>query len=161
MCSGLLCEANSELLLGRSDRILRGLGDAELDDGLGLNLDGLAGLGVAADAGLSLCLYELAESRNGELAVLLGLLDSGLCEGLEEGCGLLVGELELLRHRADELCLGHAFCHMRELLLKRFLRAIVSTHRINDIRRGPRNPPCRFLHRTESSVFMRVRRTAP
>src|ERR1700761_2202059 len=103
MCAGLLCEANSELLLGRSDRILRGLRDAELDDGLGLDLDGLAGLGVAADAGLALRLNELAESRNGELAVLLGLLDRGLCESLEEGCSLLVGELELFCHCANEL----------------------------------------------------------
>src|SRR6185312_16782583 len=65
---------SQELLLGRSDRVLRGLGDAELDDGLGLDLDGLAGLGVAADAGLALRLDELAESGDGELAVLLGLL---------------------------------------------------------------------------------------
>jgi hypothetical protein len=63
------------LLLGGRDDVLGGLGHAELDHGLGLDLDGCAGLGVAADAGLALCLYEAADAGDNEDAVLLGFLD--------------------------------------------------------------------------------------
>src|ERR1700734_4440229 len=76
-----------KLLLDRSDGVLGDLGDAELDHGLGLDLDGLAGLGVATEASLALCLHQLADAGNGELAILLGLLDGGLSEGLEKSRG--------------------------------------------------------------------------
>ena len=102
----------TKLLLRRSDGVLGDLGDAELDDGLGLDLDGFAGLGVAAETSLALCLDELADAGNGELTVLLGFLDGGLGEQLEEARGLFVGEFHLLREVADECGLGHSLCHV-------------------------------------------------
>jgi hypothetical protein len=101
----------AELFLYGCDGVLRDLGDAELDHGLGLDLDGLAGLGVATEASLALSLDELADAGDGELAVLLGFLDGGLSERFEESGGLLVGELELLCEQADERCLCHSLCH--------------------------------------------------
>jgi hypothetical protein len=92
------------------------LGDAELDHGLGLDLDGLSGLGIATEAGLALCLHQFADAGNGELAVLLGLFDCGLSQQFEGGCSLLVGDLELLRHVANQCCLCHSLCHVLLLL---------------------------------------------
>src|ERR1039458_5566596 len=48
------------LLLG-CDRVLRGLGDAELHDGLSLDLDGFAGLRVASHASLAVRLHQTAQ----------------------------------------------------------------------------------------------------
>src|SRR5579862_7107947 len=99
------------LLLDWSDDVLGSLGYAELHDGLGLDLDGRAGLRVAANAGLALCLYETADSRDDEYPVLLCLFDGGLGEQVEEGANLLVGEFELFSHVTDQGCLGQSSCH--------------------------------------------------
>ena len=69
-----------ELLLRRRDCVLGSFGDAELDHGLGFDLDGLAGLGVASEAGLAICLDQFSDAGDGELAVLLGLLDGRLSQ---------------------------------------------------------------------------------
>jgi hypothetical protein len=53
-------------LLRAEDGVLRGLGDAELHDALGLDLDGLAGFRVAADAGGAVLEDELADARQRE-----------------------------------------------------------------------------------------------
>src|ERR1039457_2289385 len=84
------------LLFRRSDGVLGDLGDAELDHGLGLDLDRLAGLRVAAHACLAFCLHQLADAGNGELAALLGFLNGQLGEQLQAGGCLLVGDFELL-----------------------------------------------------------------
>ena len=52
-------------LLGAEDGVLGGLGDAELHDALGRDLDLFAGGRVAADAGLAVHQDELAEARAG------------------------------------------------------------------------------------------------
>src|ERR1035441_2950108 len=67
----------TNLLLRWGDHVLGGLGHAELDYGLGLDLDGCAGLGVAADARLALRLDEPADAGDDENAVLLGFLEIG------------------------------------------------------------------------------------
>ena len=46
-CLQLPSDPGEGLLLWRSDAVLSGLGDAELDHGLGLDLDGRAGLGLS------------------------------------------------------------------------------------------------------------------
>ena len=89
MASPFSCPQGGKLLLGRSDDVLGGLGHAELDNGLGLDLDGRAGLGVAANAGLALCLYQAADAGNHEYAVLLGFLDGGLRQKIQKGRDLL------------------------------------------------------------------------
>src|SRR5579859_3509754 len=99
------------LLLDRGDDVLGSLGYAELNHGLGLDLDRRAGLRVAANAGLALCLDEAADARDDEYPVLLGLLDGRFGECVEEGADLLVGEFQLLRHHADQGCLGQSSCH--------------------------------------------------
>src|SRR5215831_7522619 len=99
--------ATRELLLG-SDRVFRRFRDAELDHGLGLDLNGFTGLGIAAHAGFAMRLYQAAESGHHEDTVFLGLLDRGVGQGLEEGAGGFVVGLKFLGQVADELSLGHA-----------------------------------------------------
>jgi protein-S-isoprenylcysteine O-methyltransferase Ste14 len=84
------------LLLRWGDRVLGGLGHAELDHRLGLDLDGFAGLRVASDAGLALRLHQAADAGNHKYAVLLGFLDGRLCQKVQEGCHLLVGQFQFL-----------------------------------------------------------------
>ena len=69
-------------LLYRSNRILGCLGDAELDRGLRLDLDGFAGLWVATDPSCTLCLYQLSDAWNGEFTILFGLLNGSLRHAL-------------------------------------------------------------------------------
>src|SRR3984885_2723884 len=101
-----------QLLLGGGNDVLCSLGYAELDDGLGLDLDGLTRLRVAADAGLALCLDEAADAGDDEDTVLLGFLDGGLGEQVKEGRGLFVGEFELLCQAPGKSCLGKSRCHV-------------------------------------------------
>jgi len=106
-----------QLLLGGSDDVLGSLGYAELDNGLGLDLDGRAGLRVAADARLALCLYEAADAGDNKHAVLLGFLDGGLSQQVQEGSGLLVGQFHLLGQMPCECGLCESCCHYDVLLL--------------------------------------------
>src|SRR5262249_9025878 len=64
-------------VLPGADRFLRGLRDAELEDGLGRNLDGLAGLRIAAHALLALHDHELADAREGEALLRLAIRELG------------------------------------------------------------------------------------
>src|SRR5215813_9164223 len=108
------CEERCLSLLG-SDCILRGLGDAELYNGLSLDLNRFAGLRVPSHAGLALRLYQTTQSGDDEYTVLLGLFHCGFSEQLEKCRRLFVCEFKLLGHTADEGCFGHACCH--EVLL--------------------------------------------
>src|SRR5664279_5408031 len=112
-----------KLLLGGGNDVLGSLGYAELDNGLGLDLDGRAGLRVAADAGLALCLYEPADAGDDKYAVLLGFLDGGLSQQVQEGSRLLVGEFHLLGEMPCECGLRQSSCHYDVLLLWRALWA--------------------------------------
>src|SRR5581483_2245919 len=93
-------------------------GDAELHDRFGRDLDGLAGLWVAADARLAVGLHQAAEAGQNEHAVLLGLLHRGVGEGFQERRSGLVVDAGLLGHVTDKLCLGHASCHESSLKLE-------------------------------------------
>jgi hypothetical protein len=104
------------LLLDGCDCVFCGLGDAELNNGFGFDLDGFASLGVAAGAGLALCLDEAAETGDNKNAVFLGFLDGGFGEQVKEGDGLLAGELEFFGHLADECGFGKCCCHKMFLL---------------------------------------------
>ena len=84
---------------------------------LALILMACAGLGVAADARLALCLHETADAGNYEDAVLLGFLDGGFRQQVKEGRGLLVGQFELLGQLPREGGLGQSSCHCIVLLL--------------------------------------------
>jgi hypothetical protein len=53
-------------LLGAEDRVFRGLGDAELHDAFGFDLDLFAGLRIAADAGGAVFQNKLADARQRE-----------------------------------------------------------------------------------------------
>src|SRR5436305_8073143 len=100
-----------ELSLLGSDLVLCGLGHAEFHYGLGFDLDGFAGLRIAAHAGFALGLYQAAESGNHEQTALLGFLERRISEVLQECCRLLVVDFEFIGHIADESCLCHALCH--------------------------------------------------
>ncbi len=60
---------------------------------------------------LPLCLYQPAEPRDDEHAILLCLLHCCLCQQIEKCCGLLVGQLKFFCQCPDQCCLGHACCH--------------------------------------------------
>jgi len=113
-------------LLGTEDRVLRGLGDAELHHTLGLDLDGFAGLGVAAHAGGAVLQHQLADAGQSEsiLRVLVGEfrdavenLDDRLKEGESLNVWLVIrdrGQFEsvvgvlfalLLRHRSETIAI--------------------------------------------------------
>src|SRR5579862_4327608 len=151
--ASLLAWMIPELLLRRRDCVLGGLRDAELHDGLGLDLDLFAGLRVAAHAGLALCLHEAAEARNHEYAVLLGFLDRGVREQIQESSGLLVCELGLLCESTDQSGFGHCCCH-RDFLLcvaypERSKRSAVDTS------------GSKLRQTTEQPVMTRVRKNLP
>src|SRR5580704_9295720 len=63
--------SHHELRLFGSDCVLGSLGDAELYHGLGLDLNGLAGLRIASDAGFAVRFHQPAEAGHNEHAVLL------------------------------------------------------------------------------------------
>ena len=111
------CPQSGKLFLRWGDGVLRGLGHAELHYRLGLDLDGLAGLRIAPDARLALCLYKAADAGDYEDAVLLGFLDGGLRQQVQEGRRLLVSEFLLLCHVPREGGLGHSSSHAIFLLL--------------------------------------------
>src|SRR5579864_5359068 len=98
------------LFLGR-DRVLRGFRDAELHNGLGLDLNGLAGLRVASHAGFTVRFHQAANAGNDEYAALLGFFNRGVGQMLQERRRGLVVNLRLLRQVTYELCFGHARCH--------------------------------------------------
>src|SRR5215468_2949517 len=99
-----------ELLLG-SDRVLGSLGQVELRSGLGLDLDGFARLRIASHASLAVHLLQAAQTGYDENPVLLGFLDGGVSESLQERRRGLVGRLELLCEVTHQLCLGHTCSH--------------------------------------------------
>src|SRR6185503_15741865 len=148
------------LLLRRSDGVLGGLGHAELDDGLRLDLDSLAGLRVTAHAGFALGLHQAADTRDYEYAVLLRFLDGSLGQQIKEGCRLLVGDFELLGHLPCKCGLGQSCCHVMFSFCWRALRAAVvdglpprDAYRM----RGSDH----LINMDENPVFMRLRRTLP
>src|SRR5271166_3432103 len=79
--------AESGLLLYPQNRVFRGLGDSEFDDGLGWNLDLLLRLWIEASTCFPLLLYQLAKPRQNEFAVLLDLFVCERAERLEEYAG--------------------------------------------------------------------------
>jgi len=88
-------------LLGAEDRVLGGLGDAELDDALGLDLDLFAGLGVAANAGGAVFEDELADARKGESV--FGVLVSERGNVIKNFNRLLLRDLGLLGNESCDL----------------------------------------------------------
>src|SRR5215469_16011548 len=101
----------SEYLLLGGDRVLCGLRDAELHDGLCLDLNRLTRLRVAAHTSLAVCFHQAAEARYDEHAVLLGFLDGGVSEVLQKRRRCLVRGFELLREMTYQLGLGQACSH--------------------------------------------------
>src|SRR5207302_2682025 len=98
-------EKEVKLLLG-GDRVLRSFRDAELHDGLRLDLDGFAGLRIAASAGLAVRLHQAAEAGNDENATLLGFRNSCFGEALMERRRGLVWNCSLVGKSANPLCFG-------------------------------------------------------
>src|ERR1035438_7968064 len=80
----LLADKNvrATLCLLGCDRVLRGLGHAELHDRLRLDLDWFAGLRVASHASLAVRLHQASESGHNEYPVLLGLFYRNVTEVL-------------------------------------------------------------------------------
>src|SRR3954468_5391360 len=99
-----------KLLLG-GDRVLSGLGHAELHNRLRLDLNGFTGLRVASDARLAVRLHQTSDAGNDEYAVLLSFLDRGVGQVLQKCCRRLVIKFRLLGQVADELGLSQACCH--------------------------------------------------
>jgi hypothetical protein len=102
--------ASRERLLGAEDRVLGGLGHAELHDLLGLDLDRFAGGRVATLASFAVDEDELAEAREreGVLRVLVG--EGG--DDLEDRGGLLLADLSFFGDGTGDLGLGEGFGHV-------------------------------------------------
>src|SRR5215831_13186014 len=97
-----LSEVSRGLLEGQ---LLHGLRDAELEHGLGRNLDGLAGLRIAAHTRLALHDHELADA--GEHEAVARLLRSEGGELFEDRRAGLLLEVELVREVTRDLRLRH------------------------------------------------------
>src|SRR6266542_2381537 len=104
------------LLFRRSDCVFDRLGDVELHHGLGRDLEGFAGLGIAADARLAGGLFQPAKSGKNEDAVFLGLLHGDLRESAQEHSGALVAGFHLFRQKPHQGGFGQACCHRVFLL---------------------------------------------
>ena len=88
-------------LLPAEDGILGRLGDAELHDALGRDLDGFAGLGVAAQAGGAVAEHKLADAGQGECVFRVLVGERG--NMVENFDGLLFGETVFLRDEGGDL----------------------------------------------------------
>src|SRR5262245_59328148 len=101
------------LLLLPKHRVLQALGQTELAHALGRDLDGLARLGIAADARLAIGQHQLAESREHELSALLRLTRGEGQRLVEHTLDLLLREARLLGEMRQRrgLCNGlrHVF----------------------------------------------------
>ena len=95
--------------LAAEDGVFRGFGDAEFDDFLGLDLDGFAGLGVAADAGGAGFQDELADAGQGEGVLRMLVGEAG--DEVEDFHGLFFGNLAFFRNDRGELGFGESFSH--------------------------------------------------
>jgi hypothetical protein len=102
-------------LLGAEDGVLRGFGDAELDDALGGNLDGFPGLRVATHARSAVLQNELADARQGESV--FGVLVSERGKMVEDFDSLLFGETVFVGKETGDLGFGECFCHITSLVL--------------------------------------------
>src|SRR5262245_1755813 len=89
--------------------LLHRLRDAELQHGLGRNLDRLAGLRVAAHTSLALHHHQLADAREHE--TIARLLGSQRRELFEDHRALLLRDLVLVREVTRDLRLGHHLGH--------------------------------------------------
>jgi len=96
-------------LLGSEDRILRRLGDAELDDALGGDLDGFAGLGIAADACGAIFQHELADTGQGE--GVLGVLVGKRGQMIQDFGRLLFRDFSFFGDGGDQLRFREGFGH--------------------------------------------------
>jgi glutathione S-transferase len=96
-------------LLRAQNGVLRGFGDAEFHDAFGCDLDGFAGLWVAAHTGGPVAEHELADAgqREGILRVLVGKRG----EVIKNFRRLLLGECSFLSNCGDELGFRECFCH--------------------------------------------------
>jgi hypothetical protein len=90
-----------------SDYILQGLGGKGLDDFLGRDLDGGAGLGISADAGFTGTNLNGDEAGEGELVSLFDGLGGQLGNLDKDYSGLLFGDGGLFSQVGDDLSLGH------------------------------------------------------
>src|SRR5271157_2590720 len=99
----------SEILgsFGRYHRFFECLRQAEFHHRLGWNLDGLAGLGIAAHASLAIYLHRLAQPRNHKLPAALGFLRGQSDEFFEHHGRSLLRDSHLLSQMRDSL----RFCH--------------------------------------------------
>ena len=89
------------LFLHAENRVLGRLGDAELHDFLGLDLDCLASRRITSDARLAIDQDELAEAGDGERV--LGVLVGEAGELFKDFDGLLFGEAVLFRDCSGDL----------------------------------------------------------
>ena len=97
------------LLLHAENRILGRLGDAELYDFFGLDLNRFTSRGITADAGFAIDQDEFAEAGNGERV--FGVLVGQGNDGFKNFNGLFLGEAVLFSDCSGDLGFGQCFGH--------------------------------------------------
>src|SRR2546425_398417 len=91
--------------------VFGGLGDTELNDALGGNLNLFAGGWIAADAGFAVHQHEFSEAGQGK--GVLGVLVSQVGELFENSHGGLLADFVLVGNRRGDLGFGECFCHIQ------------------------------------------------
>src|SRR3990172_6448519 len=105
--------ARGVLLLPTKHGVFQGLGDAEPDDPLGGNLEGLARLRIAAHPRGAVAEDQLAQVRN--LEPILGFLDGERGEIFEHSRHLLLRQRRLGGEVRDDVLLFHRLFHYNVL----------------------------------------------
>jgi hypothetical protein len=96
------------------DGVFQHLGRPQTDDGLGLDLDRFAGLGIAAHARFAMCLYNAADAWDDELArAALGFFHRELVQLVEESHNGLLGRAHFFCDVGHDLGLAQWLgCHL-------------------------------------------------
>src|SRR4030095_11709452 len=102
--------ARFPVLLLAKHRVLQALGEAELADTLGRDLDRLAGLRIAPDPRLAGCGHQPPEARQEEHAALLRFLGGEVERLVEDTLDLLPGEAGLFRKGSQRSRVPYRFC---------------------------------------------------
>jgi len=95
------------------DGVAELLGGLEEGDALGWDIDSLASLGVAADAGVALACAEAAKAADFDLVAGFEGSDDRLEEGIHDDLAIAAGKVAKSGHSIDKVGFGHRVVSLR------------------------------------------------